>query len=544
MKKILFVLLCCVSALYVSAAPARREGRMVKQADGTELMVFSHGDEYFHWQTDQDGRWIELAQDGMYQEVAAMSEQEIAARRSASPRFRKPTQTTQATPTNIAPRGLIILVNFADTSFITPKSEIDSMINGAHYTRQYSYTYTSYFKKYTVNVASEGSARQYFHDVSAGQYNPQFDVVGPVKISKSYSYYGKNDRWGNDQKPEEMVKEACQLAYSECGVDYSLYDNDNDGTVDFVYIYYAGAGESDGGAANTVWPHSSSLTELGTSLSVGGKKIDKYACSNEMSSLSGYHDGIGTFCHEFTHVLGLPDLYRTDGSSGRTLGDWDILDYGCYNNDGNTPCAFSGYERFFCGWVTPQVLTDSAYYSLNELNSSNTVLLISPSGTHNLVGNDPNPTTFYLLENRQQKGWDEHLVGHGLMLTKIQYSYTTWYNNTVNNSTNSMGVDIIEATTNTSTGNRASDLFPAGGNAYTGISGYALTDIKEENGVVYFSLSGGKTPRETSIDHTDADDEQIIGIYTLTGQSLPIDTPLEHGVYIIRTNKKSYKIAR
>ena len=117
-----------------------------------------------------------------------------------------------------------------------------------------------------------------------------------------------------------MVKEACQLAYSQYNVDFSLYDNNSDNTVDFVYILYAGYGEADGGASNTVWPHAYSLTEAGTSLALGGKKIDKYACSNEISYLSKQHDGIGTFCHEFSHVLGLPDLYNTQNSSAKTLG--------------------------------------------------------------------------------------------------------------------------------------------------------------------------------------------------------------------------------
>ena len=541
MKKIATLVLCCTAALCAWAVPARREGRLVTQADGTEIMVYNHGDESFHWQTNENGEWIEQGEDGNYTTVPALSEEQIQVRRAKGRRL--PQQTEQAYPTNIAPRGLIILVNFKDKAFVTDKAEIDSMIYGQNYTREYSYSYTSYGKKYTENITSQGSARQYFHDVSFGQYNPHFDVVGPVTVSQNYSYYGKNDRNGNDAHPEEMVKEACQLAYNQYNIDFSLYDNDGDNTVDFVYILYAGYGEADGGASNTVWPHAYSLTEAGTSLALGGKKIDKYACSNEMSSISGYHDGIGTFCHEFTHVLGLPDFYNTANGSNRTLGDWDILDYGCYNNDGNTPCAFSGYERFFCGWATPELLVDPAYYSLKELNGSNTVLLISTTDQHNLIGNDPNPATFYLLENRQQTGWDKYLNGHGLMLTKVNYSYSKWYNNNPNNTASNMGVDIIEAKTNTSSTNKATDLFPAGATSYTGIADHSITDIKEENGIIYFSYKGGTEPRETAIENI-AEDEQVLGIYTLTGKSLPVNSELPHGVYIVRTNKGSHKIVR
>lgn len=541
MKKIATLVLCCTAALCAWAVPARREGRLVTQADGTEIMVYNHGDESFHWQTNENGEWIEQGEDGNYTTVPALSEEQIQVRRAKGRRL--PQQTMQAYPTNIAPRGLIILVNFKDKAFVTDKAEIDSMIYGQNYTRKYSYSYTAYGKKYIENITSQGSARQYFHDVSFGQYNPHFDVVGPVTVSQNYSYYGQNDRYGNDAHPEEMVKEACQLAYNQYNIDFSLYDNDGDNMVDFVYILYAGYGEADGGASNTIWPHAHSLTEAGTSLALGGKKIDKYACSNEMSSISGYHDGIGTFCHEFTHVLGLPDFYNTDNGSNRTLGDWDILDYGCYNNDGNTPCAFSGYERFFCGWATPELLVDPAYYSLKELNGSNTVLLISTTDQHNLIGNDPNPATFYLLENRQQTGWDKYLKGHGLMLTKVNYSYSKWDKNNPNNTESDMGVDIIEAKTNTSSTNKATDLFPAGATSYTGIADHSITGIKEENGIIYFSYKGGTDPRETAIENI-AEDEQVLGIYTLTGKSLPVNSELPHGVYIMRTNKGSYKIVR
>ena len=540
MKKIVSIVICCATALCLYAVPARRTGRTVTQADGTTLTVYTHGDEHFHWQTNEQGEWLSLNAQGNYEVIPALTDEQIQARRAHS-RRRMPQQTTKAYPTNIAPRGLIILVNFKDKAFATDKAEVDSMIYGQNYTREYSYIDTSYGKKYTKHITSQGSVRQYFYDVSYGQYNPHFDVVGPVTVSKNYSYYGQNDRWGNDKHPEDMVKEACQLAYSQCGVDFSLYDNDGDGTVDFVYIFYAGEGEADGGSENTIWPHAYSLSDAGTSLTVGNKKIDKYACSNEMNSISGYHDGIGTFCHEFGHVLGLPDLYNTDNQNARTHGDWDIMDYGPYNNDGNTPPAYSGYERFFCGWATPELLVDSAYYSLNELNASNTVLLISTTDQHNLIGNDPNPATFYLLENRQQTGWDKYLAGHGLMLTKINYSYSKWYNNEPNNTASNMGVDIIEAKTNTSSTNKATDLFPAGATSYTGIADHPITDIKEENGIIYFSYKGGTEQRETAIIDI-ADDEQVIGIYTLTGNSLPVNTELSSGVYIIRTTNGSRKV--
>ena len=106
-----------------------------------------------------------------------------------------------------------------------------------------------------------------------------------------------------------------------------------------------------------------------------------------------------------------------------------------------------------------------------------------------------------------------------------------------------MGVDIIEAKTNTSSTNKATDLFPAGATSYTGIADHSITDIKEENGIIYFSYKGGTDPRETAIENI-VEDEQVLGIYTLTGKSVPVDAELPHGVYIVRTNKGSHKIVR
>jgi M6 family metalloprotease-like protein len=281
-----------------------------------------------------------------------------------------------------------------------------------------------------------------------------------------------------------MIKEACLLADSIWDVDFTQYDNDGDGKVDFVYVIYAGYGEADGGGANTIWPHSYQLSAAGVYCQVDGVRVNLYACGNEIDYFTKQHTGIGTFCHEFSHVLGLPDLYTTDGQTHKTWGEWSILDYGPYNNDGNTPPAYSAYERFFMGWLTPELIIDSADIVLEELNDSQQALLISTTDQHNLVGNDPNPTKFYLLENRQQEGWDTYLPGHGLMLTYIQYNYNKWFQNTVNNTAKSMGVDLIEADGKTpnSSGSgylgKATDLFPTGATAYTNITDHAIEEIE------------------------------------------------------------------
>ena len=542
MKKIGLIAVLCVIINTLWAVPARKGGFVVSQPDGSELTVYQHGDEFFHWLTNKQGEWLSMDAEGYYRVTEALSAEQITAKRQAAPRRAE----YKATPLNIATRGLIILVNFKDAAFTTSKAEMDSMLTGKNYTRNYTYKYSG--RTYTVE--SEGSAWKYFYDASNGQYDPQFDVVGPVTVSQNMAYYGGNNSYG-DKNPEAMIIEACKLV--DDSVDFSLYDNDNDGIADFVYVIYAGYGEADGGAANTIWPHQYYIYQY---LNLDDTKIYRYACSNEMDNYTKHHTGIGTFCHEFSHVLGLPDLYETDMNNlhdQKTLGQWSILDYGPYNNDGNTPPSYSAYERFFMGWLTPRLITEPENVVLEDLKNNNEALLISSTDEHNLIGNDPNPTTFYLLENRQQTGWDQYLPGHGLMLTKIQYNYNKWYNNAVNNTATKMGVDLIEADGKApqyddyrpSNGymGKAKDLFPAGATAYTQITDHAIEEITEENDVIAFKYKGGAI--ETNIDNIE-NKNTILAIYNVLGQkqSTTDIEALPNGTYIVVNTTGSYKIVR
>ncbi len=498
MKKLAGIIILSIAGIVaLHAKPAYRGPLNYVQPDGSEITVYQHGDEYFHWTTNASGEWIAKDSQGKYVPVPALTEEQISARRKSS-RRNAPAAMQQATPINLAPRGLVVLVNFTDVQFRAENNltVMRDMHNGDHYS--HSYTYTDRGTAYSVKA--EGSARQYFIEQSCGQYQPHFDVVGPFTLSHEMKYYGENDAQGNDKRAEEMIKEACQLA-DESGVDFSIYDNNNDGNVDFVYVIYAGFAEADGGGDNTIWPHSFHLTYAYINLYVDDKKVDLYACGSEMNYVSQQRAGISTFCHEFGHVMGLPDIYATvSNATWKTSGAWDIMDYGPYNNDGNTPPAYSGYERLFFGWATPRVLNSAADVTIKELQEYNDVCVITKTGVFNGKGNDPNPNLFYVLENRQLKGWDKYLPGHGMMLTRINYSYSKWANNTPNNSKGSLCIDIIEADGKTPSYNayydngyygKEGDLFPAGATEYTEVSEYPVTEISESNGEVYLKVKGG-----------------------------------------------------
>ncbi|MBQ7191315.1 MAG: M6 family metalloprotease domain-containing protein [Paludibacteraceae bacterium] len=509
MTRRLFIssLLFSFFTMAVCSMPARRDARLVTQPDGSVITVYAHGDEHFHWLTDSDGRWLEEGSDGYFREVPALTQEQIASRRKASP-YRSPEAVATAIPLNLAPRGLVILAEFPDVKFTTPRDTVDTMLIGYNFTRDYAFTYNN--REY--NVHSSGSARQYFLACSNGQYEPQFDIIGPVTVSQNMEYYGSNEG-GRDKNVIELIKEACVLANAK-GVDFSLYDNDNDGNVDFVYVIYAGFGEADGGPANTIWPHKHEISKSKT-ITLNGKAIYMYACGNEMNFYSKLYFGIGQFVHEFGHVLGLPDIYSTSSGNYKTLGEWDIMDYGPYSNDGNTPPAYSAYERFFCGWTTPRVLTDPENVVLNELGSSNEVLLLTEDGTHNLIGNNPFPLTFYTLENRQQTGWYTYCPGHGLLITRISYDYNRWRGNVVNTSSTNLGIDIMEADglapsyPDYDWYGKATDAFPAGATEFRQVTGSPLTDIKETNGIISFRFKGGTVTDINDVQQPEVTEKKI-----------------------------------
>jgi len=507
----------------------------ITQPDGTVLTVRIHGDESFNYKTTLDGYPLTTDKNDILTyalidsngnlKSTSMKATNIERRNTKEIQFikklnpgnilsqiKKQSRALKSRkvitgllqqnsyPLTGRPKSLVILVNFKDVNFVTPdpKTAFSNLLNE---------------DKYAANGGT-GSANNYFQDSSNGVFNPEFDVVGPYTLSKSMGYYGGNDAAGNDRNPQQMVIDACGLAAAD-GVDFSVYDTDKDGIVDNVFIYYAGYNEAEGGPKNSIWPHRWGLPDNSTVFN--GVSVSDYACTSELRSNSGTNMcGIGTFCHEFSHVLGLTDYYDTSGNADHhTLSEWNIMDYGPYLNEGRTPPSYSAFDRFYLNWLKPVVINDVENYSLQNLTTSNSAYLISQSGTHNLNGANPSPTEFYLLENRQQTGWDTYLPGHGMLISHIRYNPVTWANNTVNNDANAMGFDIVEAdgialSEKTKIDNTlAGDPFPGSSNVNSTILGYTdhtdnsytfqpITAINESVGNITFSL-GTKTVESTPV---------------------------------------------
>jgi M6 family metalloprotease-like protein len=306
-------------------------------------------------------------------------------------------------------KGLVILCEFKDKTFNTThdKQKYNDILNT---------------RGYTSSEGFQGSVADYFLAQSDGLFELDFDVVGPYTTLYETKYYGKNTTDGYDMRPEEMVIEMCKAADEE--VNFADYDWDDDGEVDEVFVVYAGKGEADGGGATTIWPHMWTLDEAWKKLTLDGRKINVYACANELDSYNSIN-GIGTFCHEFSHCLGFADFYDLSYSGLYGMGSFDVMDAGLYGKNGFCPVGYSAFEKWSCGWQQPIVLSseDVTVDSLKPLNKQ---------GDFYVIYNDAYPDEYYVIENRQKTGWDAALPSKGLMISHVDYDEEVWYNNIPN----------------------------------------------------------------------------------------------------------------
>lgn len=342
--------------------------------------------------------------------------------------FGKPTQYVGSK------RGLIILMEFPNLKFINKNKngktfDVHDMWNDVANKENL---------KAVNGVLVNGSIRDYFVAQSYGKFAIDFDVKGPYTAKNKYAYYGRNVDYGGvsfDDRPYELIIEACKAADPE--VDFKDYDWDEDGEVDQVYVVYAGHGEASYDDPELIWPHESIISgHTGAPLTLQGMTIDTYACGNELDS-SDRIFGIGTICHEFSHCLGLPDVYDIEYSGEtETPGQFDLMDAGNYNGDGWYPAGYSAFERLFCGWLEPRRVGSVA--DVGELQP----LHLHPDAA--IIEQFEGSTNYYLVENRVKESWDKFLPSHGLIAWHINYDLEVWKKNRVNVDPNNMGITIVD----------------------------------------------------------------------------------------------------
>ena len=575
----------------INAAPVRKALSTYTQPDGTTITVRLCGDEYHHFYTTEEGIPVTLCDDGYYryttidaqdnlvagndivgcalpmsidakQSIMARHKElhqaskskrhnEVTARRAP---MRHAAQNTSEEKNDV--RGLIILAEFQDKKFSITQSSVNERMNQEGYTDSYG---------------SIGSARDYFIAQSYGQFKPNFDVVGPITLSQNMSYYGGNDPvYDQDLRPDVMVSEACELASEQGLVNMSDYDLNNDGWVDLVYVIYAGYAENESGVdSNTVWPHAWYIYQgAKRTVVIDGVQLDAYACSSELTGNKGTTpDGIGTFCHEYSHTLGLPDMYDIDYSGGVGMMLWSIMDEGCNTGNGYVPIAYSAYERAYCGWLELKDLTESATISMPDLKTDKTAAYrISTS----------NPNQYLTLETRKQEGWDAFLPSEGMMVWAIDYNKTVWSKNAPNDNPSRQRIQLIAADNDFSRYTLSGDLYPHNNNnsltststplmkVYnTTIKNKPITNIAYNEGVTTFDFMGGSDGIEGVVDDNSAvyyNGQQIVirnnqaaeaYIYNIQGMCVAVVgiengeglyRPSQSGLYVVRCGNNSIKI--
>ncbi|MBR1543367.1 MAG: M6 family metalloprotease domain-containing protein [Muribaculaceae bacterium] len=445
--KLLFTAMLAMVCAVAQAVPARPTPTTITQSDGSTITVTAIGDEWHHSLITLDGKAVELGEDGnIYyrtrEGVATMlaheagerkaEEMEFVARHSLttadltterksveSGRAKAPRKAKSSMPTTGTQRIPVIVVEFSDKKC---SNTID----------KFRSTYTS----------GSTSVYQYFYDQSNGNYQPQYDVYGIYPLDSDRATYGANltsgNRKGSDKGVARMVSDAIAKAGDD--INWANYDNNGDGYADVCIVVYAGVGEAQASSTvpNAIWPCRWSLASgqyYGDGNGVvtrNGVKIDDFGVFNEIygSRDSGTTmDGIGTFCHEFSHCLGLPDFYETTYSNGYWgIGSWSLMNKGCYNNNGYTPVGYGGYEKSFMGWVTLQTPRENTKYTLPVWNQKNASTDIAYKITSPINSNE-----YYVLENRSKQGWDRYIPDQGLMVTHVSYIASRWTENTVNN---------------------------------------------------------------------------------------------------------------
>ncbi len=553
------MLLLCNVALW--AVPARRAPLKVTQPDGTVITIVLNGDEHFRYLTTEDGLLIKKSSDGYYRFALMNSEGEL---QETNFICREPNQRSKAENIfiedvlrhnnfreishkvrleNIEKKAskmpamsqerrtsrfigdqkyLVLLIGYKDLGFRSTRTYFDNMMNQ---------------KGFSANGAI-GSAKDYFEYCSNGKFRPQFDVYGPYTAKNNMSYYGRNVG-GSDANAEALVIEACQQAAAQ-GVNLKQYDLDGDGYIDNVCVYYAGYSEAEHAPSDAIWPHSYAVYG---SPNIGGVRVKKYIVMSELRRNYGTkNSGIGAFCHEFSHYLGLADLYNTD-NSGQTVYDWDLMDGGCYNgpigndrnSEGDVPAGHSAHQRFYLGWLTPEILNENGKYSLTALGETdNNSFLISenPDDTHNLDGENPNPKNFFLLENRQRKSFDSYLPASGMLIWRIMFNSDNWYYNSPNNS-KPYGMDIIEADGRESMDTQDKDPFPQANKTAYKFTSYTSNSWGKE--VKNITRSGEKITFDfindsTGYTNTEASATDFI-IGTLENNSWIIEALVKNGEY-------------
>jgi len=619
MKKTVLILITLLCHLASHASKGWPYPITVSQPDGTQLTIRMNGDADFNWVSTLDNVVLKQVGNGYYianidtngmlsssgtlahdadkrssaeqslckkQDVKAFLTVNTRPERLAATRGFGGKGSTSFFPHTGSPRAIVLLVQFANRPFkVQPRKAFNQYLNSMADKHQ---------DFGNAEDRNTGSVKKYFSDMSGGKFKPQFDLYGPITMPKNVSYYGEGS--SSMEKYRELVSEACTMM--DDSLDFSMYDADKDGNVDLVYIIYAGYGESVSSIDSTLWPKA---FVCGTEIKKDGKYVRLAGISNELngrpdgkySSTSGLLiNGVGLFCHEFSHCMGLPDFYPTvspqwttandkqdfDAYDNQGMEEWDVMDNGIYLYNGYSPTAYTAWEREKMGWLTIETLTKEGKVELKSIDEGGKAYRIK--NDKNTSGNE-----YYIVENIQAKGWNKKLPASGMMVSHVEYvprAFSVFHggDNSVNNIKKHPRMTIVPADGYLPSSYRkvsdnsnltapymkkkqydeqlAGDLYPGKNNVNRltdaqnmvnyapwtgGMLNKPIYNIALKNGIVTFDFLKDQTSTGIEQPESTTDSSNAEKIYTIDGRYVGTNlNALPKGVYI--KGKKKVVVSR
>jgi immune inhibitor A len=245
----------------------------------------------------------------------------------------------------------------------------------------------------------------FYKENSYGKLDLKGEVVGWLRLPQPYSYYVNGNNGGGDYptNAQKMVEDALTLAVKK--VNLKDFDDDKDGYLDGLFVVHAGGGaeaEPDAAArAKKIWSHQWSLPKPFVQ---NGVRVFAYCTEPE--------DGrAGVFCHEFGHMLGLPDLYDTTYQS-EGVGVWCLMAAGSWNNGGQTPAQFCAWAKTRLGWIRPAIVRKNQSLKLAAIEDD-------PKAVYRIWNKGRSGAEYFLVENRQLRGFDAKLPASGLLVWHV-----------------------------------------------------------------------------------------------------------------------------
>ena len=619
MKKTVLILITLLCHLASHASKGWPYPITVSQPDGTQLTIRMNGDADFNWVSTLDNVVLKQVGNGYYianidtngmlsssgtlahdadkrssaeqslckkQDVKAFLTVNTRPERLAATRGFGGKSSTSFFPHTGSPRAIVLLVQFANRPFkVQPRKAFNQYLNSMADKHQ---------NFGNAEDRNTGSVKKYFSDMSGGKFKPQFDLYGPITMPKNVAYYGEGS--SSMERYRELVYDACTMM--DDSLDFSMYDADKDGNVDLVYIIYAGYGESVSSIDSTLWPKA---FVCGTDIKKDGKYVRLAGISNELNGHPDVHysstsglliNGVGLFCHEFSHCMGLPDFYPTvspqwttangkqdfDAYDNQGMEEWDVMDNGIYLYNGYSPTAYTAWEREKMGWLTIETLTREGKVELKSIDQGGKAYRIK--NDKNTNGNE-----YYIVENIQAKGWNYKLPASGMMVSHVEYvpwAFSVFHggDNSVNNIKKHPRMTIVPADGYLPSSYRkvsdnsnltapymkkkqydeqlAGDLYPGKNNINRltdaqnmvnyapwtgGMLNKPIYNIALKNGIVTFDFLKDQTSTGIELPESATDSSNEEKIYTIDGRYVGTNmNALPKGVYI--KGKKKVVVSR